>query len=108
MKRAERDPVRVGDAIREVVDAGGWRDRLALGRLRDGWAQVVGAQIAAHSTPLRIAGGSLLVRTDPGAWASELALLAPTVATKADTFLGGGLVTEVKVLARADQTTTRD
>lgn len=101
MSRSERDPVSVGDAIRHVVDAEGWRDRLAVGRLRDGWAGVVGDQIAAHSAPLKLAAGVLLVRADPGAWASELALLAGVVATKADQFLGGGLVTEVKVVARA-------
>lgn len=101
MSSSERDPVRVGEAIRGVVHAEGWRDRLALGRLRDGWVSVVGAQIAAHSAPLKIAGGSLLVRADPGAWASELALFAPALATKADNFLGGGLITEVKVVARA-------
>jgi predicted nucleic acid-binding Zn ribbon protein len=98
---AERDPVRVGDAIRHIVDASGWRERLAVGRLRDGWPRVVGDQIAAHSTPLKLSAGVLLVRAEPGAWASEIALLAAGVATKADAFLGGGLVTEVKVVARA-------
>lgn len=97
----ERDPVSVGDVMRSLVEAEGWRERLAAGRLRDGWASVVGEQIAAHSTPLKIAGGILLVRADPGAWASEIALLAPGIAVKADTFLGGGLVSAVKVTARA-------
>lgn len=98
---SERDPVRVGDAIREVVDEAGWRERLALGRLRDGWASIVGTQIAAHSAPARLGGGVLQVRAEPGAWATELALLAASIAAKSDAFLGGGLVQSVKVAARA-------
>lgn len=97
----DRDPVPIGDAIRGVVSTQGWQTSLALGRLRDAWPAIVGAHIAAHSTPLKLAGGVLLVRADPGAWATELSLLAPAVASKADTFLGGALVTDVKVVARA-------
>ena len=101
MSRADRDPVRVGEAIRKVVDAEGWRDRLAVGRLRDSWPHIVGPQIAAHSTPLKLTARVLLVRADPGPWASEITLLAPTITTKADAFLGGSLVTELKVIARS-------
>lgn len=96
----ERDPVRIGAVLRSLAGIRGWSERLALGRLRGAWGRVVGDALAAHSEPVRLAGGVLTVRADPGAWASELALLAGQVSGRADTYLGGGLVREVKVAAR--------
>lgn len=97
---SERDPVRVGAVIGRMVQREGWRPRLALGRLRANWAEAVGPQIAANSFPAKLSDGQLLVFAESGAWATELALLAPRLAAKADAFLGGGLVSEVKVVAR--------
>lgn len=97
---SERDPVRIGAVIGRMVQREGWRPRLALGRLRAGWAEAVGPQIAANSFPAKLSDGQLLVFAESGSWATELALLAPRLAVKADAFLGGGLVREVKVVAR--------
>lgn len=101
--KAERDPVRVGALLRSLVSTRGWTKRLAVGRLRSGWARVVGEVLAARSEPVRLAAGVLTVRASPGAWASELALLAPRVAVKSDEFLGGGLVREVRVIAGGER-----
>lgn len=95
----DRDPVPVGRVLGEMVEARGWRDRLAIGRLRAAWPRVVGEQIAAHSKPYRLDGGVLSIRADAGPWAAELALLASRLAAQADAFLGGGLVTEARVSA---------
>lgn len=103
----ERDPVRVGALLGRMVQREGWRPRLALGRLRDGWSEAVGAQIAANSYPGKLTDGVLLVFAESGPWATELALLAPRLAAKADAFLGGGLVTEVKVVTRGGRGPSR-
>ena len=85
----ERDPRAIGDLLPVLIAGRGWRDRMAVGRLRDAWAEIVGSQIAAHSAPVRLFRGTLTVMVEPGAWASELTLLAASLATKADAFLGG-------------------
>ncbi|HEX9695822.1 MAG TPA: DUF721 domain-containing protein [Actinomycetota bacterium] len=97
---SERDPVRIGSVLGRMVQREGWRPRLALGRLRAGWSEVVGAQIAGNSFPGKLSDGVLLVFAESGTWATELTLLAPRLAAKSDAYLGGGLVREVKVIAR--------
>ncbi|HVL91645.1 MAG TPA: DUF721 domain-containing protein [Actinomycetota bacterium] len=97
---SERDPVRIGSVLGQMIHREGWRPRLALGRLRASWSEIVGPQIGANSYPGKLSDGVLLIFAESGAWATELALLAGRLAVKADAFLGGGLVREVKVVAR--------
>ena len=97
--KRERDPTPLGDLMPKLVSGRGWAERMALGRLREAWAEVVGPLVAERSQPVKLYRGVLTVRADGGAWASELTLLARTVAGKADAFLGGGTVREVRVAA---------
>ena len=41
------------------------------------WAELVGEEVAQHATPESFADGTLVVRTDSTAWATQLKLLAP-------------------------------
>ena len=94
----ERDPRSIGDLLPVLINGRGWRDRMAVGRLRDAWGVIVGTQIATHSAPVRLVRGTLTIVVEPGAWASELTLLAASLATKTDGFLGGsGMVRQVTV-----------
>jgi predicted nucleic acid-binding Zn ribbon protein len=93
----EDDPVTVGAVLADLVGRRGWAERMAVGRLRAAWPEVVGAQIATRSEPTRLEDGVLHVRTDGGAWATELTLLSATIAQKASAFLGGDVVREVRV-----------
>ena len=97
--REGADPKPIADLLRTLVAGRGWNDRMALGRLRDSWADVVGANVAARCEPVGLARGVLAIKADGGAWATELTLLARSIAEKADSFLGGGAVREVKVSA---------
>lgn len=94
----EREPAPLSELIGRLAGERGWEDRVAAGRLRTRWAEVVGDHVASHSEPVALADGVLLVRADGGAWATELALLAPRVAAQADAFLGGGVVREARVV----------
>ena len=95
------DPTPVGEILRGIVSGRGWPEHLAVGRLRTGWGEVAGPLLAARSDPVRLSDGVLTIRADPGAWATELSMLAPRIAAKADAHLGGGLVREVRVVASA-------
>ena len=94
----EQDPTPISAALKLVADAGGWEEHLALGKLRENWVTVVGAAIAARSDPLKLEGGRLTVRVEPGAWAAELALMGRSLATAAGGYLGGDLVQEVAIV----------
>lgn len=95
----EKDPAPLGALLPQLVSGRGWGERIALGKLRDGWAAIVGDLVAGRSEPVKLFRGVLTVRADGGAWASELTLLARQVAGKADEFLGGNAVKEVRVSA---------
>lgn len=97
-ERREREPARLAELLRTLVAGRGWEDRLALGRLRAEWREVAGELLASRSEPVRLTRGVLTVRAE-GTWATELALLATTLVSRADAHLGGGRVREVKVVA---------
>lgn len=94
----DRDPSKVGDAVRQLVAERGWDEHVALGRLKEHWAQVVGNQVAARSEPTRLENGRLTIRVEGGSWAAELALIGQSLATAAARFLGSELVREVAVV----------
>lgn len=105
MARKDREPTAIGDLLKAAVVGRGWQERMALGRLRDAWPDVVGAQVAAHSEPVRLVNGALIVRADPGAWATELTLLSSTLVAKSAAYLGQGSVSEVRIAAAPPQPT---
>lgn len=53
------------------------RDPLTL--LAAGWADIVGAEVAANSAPVRLADGTLVVVTRSSAWSHQLSFLAERV-----------------------------
>lgn len=53
------------------------REPLAL--LQAGWNEIVGAEVAANSSPVRVAAGTLVVVTRSAAWSHQLSFLADRV-----------------------------
>jgi predicted nucleic acid-binding Zn ribbon protein len=104
-KRGESDPRPIGDLITSLIHGRGWGEHMSFGRLRDEWATVVGTNVAARCEPVSLTGGILAIRADGAAWASELTLLSRSIAEKVDGYLGGGVVTAVKVTAGPPLTT---
>lgn len=47
-------------------------DQSVVRSVFNGWSELVGDLIGAHSRPTRIVGGTLFVEVDDPAWASEL------------------------------------
>jgi len=95
----EQDPAPVSAVLDHLIGERGWRAHLALGRLKAAWPEVVGSQIAARSEPIKLENGRLTIRVEGGAWAAELALLGPCLATSVARFLGHDLVQEVAIIA---------
>ncbi len=61
------------------------------------WAELVGDQIAAHTTPESFVEGTLRVRTSSTAWATQLRLLAPDLLRRLNAELGEATVTQIEV-----------
>ena len=93
----DRDPQLLGPTLDRLVADQGWEADAAVGGVMGRWAQIVGAEVAAHAQPVSWADGELVVQTDSTAWATQIRLLAPTLLARLATELGAGAVRSVTV-----------
>ena len=91
------DPQPLASAISNLLDAEGWALAAATGSVFGRWAQIVGADLAAHTTPESLSDGELTVTADSTAWATQVRLLAAQLVRRLNTELGDGSVLRVKV-----------
>lgn len=96
--RARReDPAPLDAAIDGLVTEAGWVLAVATGSVFGRWAQIVGPDLAAHTTPERLADGELVVTADSTAWATQLRLLAAELIRRLNAELGDNTVRRVQV-----------
>ncbi len=69
----------------------------ALGRLFGRWSELVGAAVAAHSRPVSLARGVLVVAVDHPSWAAQLQWLQADLLARLVEGLGPGVVSSVTV-----------
>jgi predicted nucleic acid-binding Zn ribbon protein len=91
------DPQPLASAIGGLLDTHGWQQRAAMGSVFGRWAEIVGADLAAHTQPDSFADGELAVTADSTAWATQVRLLAPVLVKRLNAELGDGSVRRVKV-----------
>src|SRR5215472_8530244 len=96
--RARReDPQPLSAAVEGLIREQGWAAAAATGSVFGRWAQIVGPDLAAHTTPETLADGELIVAADSTAWATQLRLLAGPLVRRLNDELGDGAVRRVKV-----------
>jgi predicted nucleic acid-binding Zn ribbon protein len=93
-----RDPTLLGSAVDKLVTESGWSTDVAVHGVFGRWPTMVGSEVASHCTPESFVDGSLRVRTDSTAWATQLRLLAPTVVRRLNEELGHGTVLYLEVV----------
>lgn len=93
-----RDPQGLGSEVGKLVDARGWALDLQVRGVFGRWTEIVGDEIGAHSTPESLTDGTLVVRTDSTAWATQLKLFSATLVQRLNAELGHGTVSVVEVL----------
>ena len=91
------DPQPLASAIGGLLDTEGWQQQAAMGSVFGRWAEIVGADLAAHTRPDSFADGELAVTADSTAWATQVRLLAAMLVKRLNTELGDGSVRRVKV-----------
>ena len=69
---SHRDPVSLGSAFVVVSRRLGWETPIAQAELIAAWERIAGRDTAAHSTPMHIDDGTLVVQCDSTAWATQL------------------------------------
>lgn len=66
------------------------------------WPEAVGADISAHSRPVRLAEGTLVVAAGNAAWASQLGYLAEDIRMRLNAAVGQEAVKRVRAVVRPD------
>ena len=64
-------------------------------RVHDRWVEIAGAQMAAHTEPVRLHGGVLVVRAESPTWATQVSYLSGELVERANAVLGEGQVHRV-------------
>jgi predicted nucleic acid-binding Zn ribbon protein len=93
----DRDPQPLGRTLDRLVADRGWEVDLAVGGVIGRWAQIVGAEVAAHCTPESFEDGTLVVVTDSTAWATQVRLLRADLLRRIAEDLGAGVVRRLEV-----------
>lgn len=91
------DPTPVGAVASEFVADRGWQRPLSEARVFSAWAEIVGADVAAHCAPSALRDGELRVSAESTAWATQLRLLAGTLLARIVGELGPDVVTRIVV-----------
>jgi predicted nucleic acid-binding Zn ribbon protein len=94
----DRDPQLLEGELARLVGDRGWALPLRMRGVFGRWPELVGEEVAAHCTPESFTDGTLVVRTDSTAWATQLKLLTPTVVRRLNEELGHGTVLLIEVL----------
>jgi predicted nucleic acid-binding Zn ribbon protein len=80
-----------------LLSARGWQDRAAIGGVFGKWQEIVGPQLAAHTTPDSFDDGELVIEADSPAWATQVRLLTPQLLKRLAEELGADTVSKVRV-----------
>lgn len=91
------DPQLLNAALGGLLSARGWQQRAAVGGVFGKWPDIVGPQLAAHTTPDSFTDGELAVSADSDSWAAQVRLLTPQLLTRLAEALGPDVVRKVRV-----------
>jgi predicted nucleic acid-binding Zn ribbon protein len=76
---AGRDPQALSSVVDALTAKLGWNSPLAKSELLASWHELAGAETAEHCVPVGIDDGTLTVRCDSTAWATQLRLMRSVV-----------------------------
>ena len=97
----ERDPQLLDSTIGRLIDEQGWATDVRVHGVFSRWDTVVGREVSQHCRPESFeradGGGTLVVRTDSTAWATQMRLLAATVVRRLNEELGDATVGVIDV-----------
>lgn len=96
--RRIRPPAPIGDPLAAIVRRRGWEERLRGVTALSRWDDIVGVDLAGRCEPVRLAGGTLVVRAESQVWATQLRYLLPQLVTSARRILGDQAVREVRIV----------
>ena len=85
------------EAIVDMIELLGLRERLDEQKVREGWEEVAGRLVARHTRTLRLRDGRLTITVDSAPLRQELGFLRTVMAEQINRRLGREVVREVVV-----------
>ena len=92
------DPEKIGNILSELIDSRDWRKGIAEGNLFSDWREIVGVDIADHSTPITLYEGKLTIQTSSTAWSTQLRLMNSELLENIRQSAPGALVDELVII----------
>ena len=89
---------KLGDVIREMIEAYGLKSKLSEATLLESWEKVVGKMIAKHTKDLYIKNKKLFIRIDSPALKNELTYSRSTLMEKLNEATGANVIEEIVFL----------
>jgi predicted nucleic acid-binding Zn ribbon protein len=92
-----RDPAPLGEIIARLVKLRGWERPAAEARIFGTWDKIVGADLAAHCRPVKLADGELTIEAESTAWATQIRLLSKPMLNRIQAEVGRDVVRRIHV-----------
>ena len=92
------DPKNIGAILNELIDTRDWRQGVAEGNLFSDWKEIVGADVAEHSTPITLFEGKLTIQTTSTAWSTQLRSMQSDLLKTIRQSAPGALVEELSII----------
>ena len=89
------DPQSLETVLSEVIANRNWSKDVAEGSLFSDWVQIVGQEIATHTTPISLVDGKLTIQSSSSAWATQMRLMQSDLLKTISTTAPGALVEEL-------------
>ena len=102
-----RDPQLFGSVLARLVKSRGWEKPAAEAAVFSAWDRVVGAEMAAHSRPMKLADGELTIEAESTAWAMQMRLLAGKIMKQIGAEVGPNVVRKLHIHGPAAPTWAR-
>lgn len=93
----EMGAISIGEALKEVLERNGWKQRIDELKLRRDWEQIVGKTIARYTTDLRLHKGTLTVGTSVAPLKQELLYAKEELKQNINSFYNELLVRDIVI-----------
>lgn len=92
------DPQSLESVLSEVIANRNWSKGVAEGSLFSDWVQIVGQEIATHTTPISLVDGKLTIQSSSSAWATQMRLMQDDLLKTISNSSPGALVESLNVI----------
>ncbi len=92
------EPQKINNILNELIVSRDWRKGIAEGNLFSDWREIVGEEIADHSTPITLYEGKLTIQTSSTAWSTQLRLMNDELLRKIRQSAPGAVVDDLIII----------